>query len=94
MQKQVMISDVLQKVGVIIQYHRKKESLTQQELALRINASRPTISSIENGKGKNLIAVFKLFKYFNLLEELSSFYDAQLDLIKKEQRLESLHFYD
>lgn len=53
-----------------IQDLRKKNNITQEQLAEALEVSRQTINAIENGKYcPTLILAFKISKYFNLSVE-------------------------
>lgn len=53
-------------IGRNIRLHRKKIGMTQQELAQKLNISRPTMIAIESGTG--LVAVEKVLAAINILE--------------------------
>jgi len=55
-----------------IQDLRKKNNITQEQLAEALEVSRQTINAIENGKYcPTLVLAFKIAKYFNLsIEEV------------------------
>lgn len=51
---------------------RKKQTITQEELAEMLEVSRQTISSLENGRyNPSIILAFKIARIFNLsIEEI------------------------
>ena len=51
---------------------RKKQGINQEELALVLEVSRQTISSLENGRyNPSITLAFKIARYFNLsIEEI------------------------
>ena len=51
---------------------RKNKGLTQEELALKLEVSRQTISSLEKGKyNPSILLAFKISKLFNMsIEEI------------------------
>lgn len=51
---------------------RKKMGIKQEELALELEVSRQTISSLENGRyNPSILLAFKIAKYFNMsIEEI------------------------
>ncbi len=67
------IHSTLSNLGEIISISRKKEKITQQDLANNIGVSRLTISNIENGKNVTIDNVLKIFKYFYLLDDFNEF---------------------
>ena len=58
-----------------IQELRKKDKVTQEELAAAVGVSRQTIISIENGKyTASLMLAYKIAKYFHsTIEEIFDF---------------------
>lgn len=62
-----------------IQQYRKKNKVTQGELALAVNVTRQTIISLENGRYKaSLILAHKLAQYFGVsIEELFIFNEEE-----------------
>ncbi len=58
---------------------RKERGIRQEELALAMEVSRQTISSLEHGRyNPSLILAFKLAKYFNLAIEDIFIYEEEL----------------
>lgn len=51
---------------------RKQKGINQEELALALEVSRQTISSLENGRyNPSILLAFKIAKYFSLsIEEI------------------------
>ena len=93
MKTQAKISEVQLNIGKIVELYRRKEKLTQEELAERIGASRPTISHIENGRGASTSIILKIFKYFGVLQDLNSFYESMLNRLEEEKGLTGLDLY-
>ena len=62
-----------------IQELRKKNKLSQEELALAVGVTRQTITSIECGKyTASLILAYNIAKYFGLsIEEVFDFSDLE-----------------
>jgi len=58
---------------------RKKNKLSQEELALAVRVTRQTITSIEVGKyTASLVLAYKIAKYFGLtIEEVFDFSDVE-----------------
>ena len=57
---------------------RKKDKVTQDELALAVGVTRQTIISLENGRyNASLQLAYKIAKYFNLsIEDVFIFEEA------------------
>ncbi len=62
-----------------IQELRKKNKISQEELALAVGVTRQTITSLENEKYvASLILAYKIAKYFNLaIEEVFDFGEVE-----------------
>lgn len=58
---------------------RKEKKLSQEELALEVNTTRQTITSIEVGKyTASLVLAYKIAHYFDLtIEEVFDFSDVE-----------------
>ena len=66
-------------VKTIIQELRKKNKLSQEELAMAVGVTRQTITSIEVGKyTASLVLAYKIAKYFGKkIEEVFDFSDME-----------------
>lgn len=64
------------RLGALIKHYRKRENLTQEELADAINIHWVSVSRWENGKGA---LGMSLTTYFNLCKALNLHYDVLLD---------------
>ena len=60
---------------------RKKNKLSQEELALAVGVTRQTITSIEIGKyTASLLLAYKIARYFNKsIEEVFDFSDVEVN---------------
>ena len=57
---------------------RKEKGIKQEELALDLEVSRQTISSLENGRyNPSILLAFKIAKYFNMLIEDIFIYEEE-----------------
>jgi len=63
----------------IMQELRKRNRITQEELAAAVGVSRQTIISIENGKyTASLVLAYKISRYFHLtIEEVFDFAEEE-----------------
>lgn len=57
---------------------RKAKGVNQEELALEIEVSRQTISSLENGRyNPSILLAFKIARYFNMAIEDIFIYEEE-----------------
>jgi len=65
----------------IMQELRKRNRITQEELATAVGVSRQTIISIENGKyTASLVLAYKISRYFHLtIEEVFDFAEEEIN---------------
>jgi len=65
----------------IMQELRKRNRITQEELAAAVGVSRQTIISIENGKyTASLVLAYKISRYFHLtIEEVFDFAEEEIN---------------
>jgi putative transcriptional regulator len=58
---------------------RKQKGITQDELAERLEVSRQTIGSLENGRyNPSIILAFKIARFFNMNVEEIFIYEEEL----------------
>lgn len=57
---------------------RKQKGINQEELALALEVSRQTISSLENGRyNPSILLAFKISRYFNMSIEDIFIYEEE-----------------
>ncbi len=76
------IVHVKQKIALAIKTLRKKENLSQAELATLLVVSRITIQNLESGKNFTIDVLLKALQYFNLLEEVNTQIDTAIETNK------------
>ena len=69
----IKIKDVKAEIGQLAKSYRKKQKLSQQDLADQLGLSRLTIQNIESGKNFNIDTLLKVLNHFNLLTALNQF---------------------
>ena len=75
-----------EKIGKFIKEIRKKNNLTQAELAEKYNVTYQAVSKWENGKNMPDISLIKqISKDFNI--SLEEFYDGEYKNIKKNKKI-------
>jgi transcriptional regulator with XRE-family HTH domain len=77
----IKVSDVRIQIGQLLRNLRKRERISQQELADRIGVSRVTVYNIETGKNANIDTWLLILEHFDALAEFSEFMRQQNDTI-------------
>lgn len=70
--EQVKIKDVKTEIGQFVRVIRKRNDLTQEELAQLLNISRITVQNLEAGKNFTIDTLLKVLEHFDLLKELNT----------------------
>lgn len=71
-------TDILKDLGVLLRKERKKQKISQKELADFVNVSIDSISKIERGtENYNILTLLKVMKYFNLLSLFVEFIEKE-----------------
>jgi transcriptional regulator with XRE-family HTH domain len=77
------ISDVKLKIAIAVKALRKKENLSQEELAAQLAVSRITIQNLEAGKNFTIDTLLKVLQHFDLLNEIDTQITEAIDTNKK-----------
>jgi transcriptional regulator with XRE-family HTH domain len=84
----IKIKDVKTEIGQMIKSFRKRDNISQQELAEKLHLSRITIQNLESGKNFTIDTLLKVLEHFELLNSLN-------ELLKEKradnENLESLY---
>ncbi len=64
-------------IGDWVKSLRKKQNLSQDELAELLNLSRLTIQNLEAGKNITLDTLLKVLQHFDALDRLYAFIDSE-----------------
>jgi transcriptional regulator with XRE-family HTH domain len=84
----IKIKDVKTEIGQLIKSFRKRDNISQQELAEKLHLSRITIQNLESGKNFTIDTLLKVLEHFELLNSLN-------ELLKEKradnENLESLY---
>jgi transcriptional regulator with XRE-family HTH domain len=67
------IKDVKSELGQLVKSYRKREKLSRQELADKLELSRITIQNLESGKNFTIDTLLKVLQYFDLLTAFNDF---------------------
>jgi len=69
--------------GKLVKVLRKRESISQIELAELLDLSRITIQNLESGKNFTIDTLLKVAQHFNLLDKLNELLTNRLVIVKK-----------
>lgn len=84
----VKIKDVKSEIGQLVKSYRKRDNISQQDLADKLDLSRITIQNLESGKNFTIDTLLKVVRHFDLLTPLNEL------LVQKRndnENLESLY---
>jgi transcriptional regulator with XRE-family HTH domain len=79
----ITISDVKLKIAIAVKALRKRENLSQEELAALLAVSRITIQNLEAGKNFTIDTLLKVLQHFDLLTDLNAQIDETIEVNKK-----------
>lgn len=74
----ITIKNVQQSIGEWCKLLRKREQLTQQQLAVELGLSPITISKLENGENATLETILKVLQYFDAMNGLNQFVQTKI----------------
>lgn len=69
--QKVKIKDIKLQLGQLTKFMRKKEKLSQEQLADLLGLSRITVQNLESGKNFTIDTLLKVARHFDLLDEIS-----------------------
>ncbi len=72
------IKDVKTDLGKWVKMMRKKQNLSQDQLAELLNMSRITIQNLEAGKNITIDTLLKVFQHFDALEKFNDFVQEEI----------------
>jgi transcriptional regulator with XRE-family HTH domain len=72
------IKNVKTDLGKLTKVLRKKQKLSQDELADLLNMSRITIQNLESGKNVTTDTLLKVFQHFDVLEKFNHFMQEEI----------------
>lgn len=75
----VKIKDIKLQIGQLIKVLRKKNKLSQEDLAQLLDLSRITIQNLESGKNFTIDTLLKVAQHFDLLDALHQQLNGQLN---------------
>jgi transcriptional regulator with XRE-family HTH domain len=74
----LLIKDVKTDLGKLCKVLRKKQKLSQDELADLLSISRITIQNLESGKNVTTDTLLKVFQYFDILGKFNHFIQEEI----------------
>mgnify|MGYP003482774487 CR=1 FL=1 len=83
----ITIKDIQKALGEWCKLLRKREKLTQQELAKELDISPITISKLENGENATLETILKVLQYFDELNNLHLFIQTKIENLNDTKSL-------
>ena len=83
----ITIKDIQNALGEWCKLLRKREKLTQQELAKELDISPITISKLENGENATLETILKVLQYFDELNSLNCFIQTKIENLNDTKSL-------
>ena len=75
-------------LGLLVKSFRKREKLSRQDLAEKLNLSRITIQNLESGKNFTIDTLLKVLQYFDLMDAFNDFVRGKR---KEYEDVESLY---
>lgn len=74
----INIKDLKVKIGSLVKLLRKKQQMSQEELAVMIGVSRMTIQKLEAGNNATIDTLLKILRQFELLQNFQNFIEDEL----------------
>jgi transcriptional regulator with XRE-family HTH domain len=81
------IKDVKSEIGQLVKSYRKREKLSRQELAEKLELSRITIQNLESGRNFTIDTLLKVLQYFDLLSAFNDFVKGRRTDIEQVESL-------
>jgi len=72
------VKTVKDHIGSLVKLLRKRENLTQVQLAEKLNMSRLTIQNLESGKNPTIDTLLKVLQYFDILDGFNRYVDSEV----------------
>lgn len=83
----ITIKNIQQTIGAWCKLLRKREKLTQQDLAKELDISPITISKLENGENTTLETILKVLQYFDEMNSLNQFIQRKIEHLNDSKSL-------
>ncbi|RRA91726.1 helix-turn-helix domain-containing protein [Paenimyroides viscosum] len=81
------IKDIQKALGEWCKLLRKREKLTQQDLASELDLSPITISKLENGENTTLETVLKILQHFDEMKNFNQFIQSKITNLNNSKSL-------
>lgn len=83
----VTIKDIQKSIGEWCKLLRKRDKLTQKDLATELDLSPITISKLENGDNATLETVLKILQYFDEMNSFNRFIQTKITNLNDNKSL-------
>lgn len=83
----VTIKDVQRSLGLYCRLLRKREKLTQKDLAFELDLSVITIFKVENGDNATLDTILKILQYFDQMNNFNTFIQEKITNLNDSKSL-------
>ena len=83
----ITIKDTQRSLGEWCRLLRKRDKLTQQDLATELDLSPITISKLENGDNATLETVLKILQYFDEMNSFNRFIQTKITNLNDHKSL-------
>lgn len=83
----VTIKDIQKSLGEWCKLLRRREKLTQQDLAVELDLSPIIISKLENGENTTIETVLKVLQYFDEMNTFNQFIRSKIANINNNKSL-------
>ena len=81
------IKDVKIEIGLYIKALRKRDKITQEELAQQLNVSRLTIQHLEAGKNFTIETLLKVLNHFEEMELFFRYLNEKKEILENSKSL-------
>lgn len=84
----IKIKDVKLEIGQLVRSFRKRDKISQEDLANKLDLSRITIQNLESGKNFTIDTLLKVVQHFDLLSHV---HEMLIEKRTENENLKSLY---
>lgn len=81
------IKDVKVEIGLYVKTLRKRNKISQEELAQQLHVSRLTIQHLEAGKNFTIDTLLKVFYHFDEMHQFFRYFNENKELLENSKSL-------